>query len=98
MISSPFFPLRFGAPLARQTGVKKKRGRVEWLFTQGGGLGGLALGYYQAAPLGLRKGEPDDRTDSPRPFWLRSWWEIRCSPVPSALSLGRLPLSIALGN
>ena len=27
-------------------------------FTRGGGLGGLALGYYQAAPPGLRRGEP----------------------------------------
>jgi len=25
--------------------------------TQGGGLGGLALGYYQAAPPGLHEGE-----------------------------------------
>jgi hypothetical protein len=36
---------------------KGKRGWVGWPFTQGGGLGGLALGYYQAAPPGLRKGE-----------------------------------------
>jgi phosphotransferase system glucose/maltose/N-acetylglucosamine-specific IIC component len=28
-----------------------------WFFTQGGGLGGLALGYYLAAPSGRRKGE-----------------------------------------
>ncbi|MGH7972659.1 MAG: hypothetical protein ACREIC_28430, partial [Limisphaerales bacterium] len=27
-------------------------------FTQGGGLGGLALVYYQAAPPGLRRSEP----------------------------------------
>jgi hypothetical protein len=31
---------------------------VGWLFTQGGGLGGLALGYNLAAPSGRRKGEP----------------------------------------
>ena len=37
--------------LARQTG-RKKRGWVGRLFTQGGGLGGLALGYYLAAPGG----------------------------------------------
>ena len=29
-----------------------------WRVAQGGGLGGLALGYYQAAPLGLRTGQP----------------------------------------
>lgn len=38
---------------------RKKRGCVGWLFTQGGGHGGLALGYYLAAPPGLRKREPD---------------------------------------
>jgi hypothetical protein len=32
---------------------------VGWDFTQGGGLGGLALGYYQAAPPGLQGGEPN---------------------------------------
>ena len=46
--------------------------RVGWSFTQGGGLGGLALGYYQAAPLGLRNGEADAGTDSRRPLRLRS--------------------------
>ena len=56
-IFSSFFSFRFGAPLARRTG-RKKRGWVGWRVTQGGGLGGLALGHYQAAPLGLRTGEP----------------------------------------
>ncbi len=41
-------------PEARQTG-REKRAWVGWPFTQGGGLGGLALGYYQAAPPGLWK-------------------------------------------
>jgi len=56
MISS-FFLLGWragGAPTQ-----KKKRGWVGWLFTQGVGLSGLALGYYHAAPSGLGKGEPD---------------------------------------
>jgi len=39
---------------------KEKRSWVGWPFTQGGGLGGLALGYYQAAPSGLRKEEKRD--------------------------------------
>jgi hypothetical protein len=33
------------------------------LFTQGGGLGGLALGYYLSAPPGRRKGESGRRED-----------------------------------
>jgi len=40
---------------AKPDGKKRLGG---WLFTQGGGLGGLALGYYQDAPPGLDKGEP----------------------------------------
>src|SRR5439155_1191388 len=62
----------FGAPEGRTRSVertairrasgaptrKEKRGWVGWLFTQGGGLGGLALGYCRAAPSGRRKGEP----------------------------------------
>jgi hypothetical protein len=31
---------------------------VVWSFTPGGGLGGLARGYYHAASPRLRKGEP----------------------------------------
>jgi WD40 repeat protein/serine/threonine protein kinase len=55
MICSFFLPVwrTSGAPNG-----KKKRDFVERLFTQGGGLGGLALGYYLAAPAGRRKGEP----------------------------------------
>ena len=37
-VISSFLSLRFGAPLARQTGVTKKRGWAGWIFTQGGGL------------------------------------------------------------
>src|SRR5437764_478244 len=80
---------------ARPTG-RKKRGRVGWLFTQGGGLGGLALGYYHAAPPGRRKGEPDAGADSRRPFHLRGGWATRRSWVSSALSLRRLRLGSAL--
>ena len=36
---------------------------VRWPFTQGGGLGGLALGYYLAAPAGRRTGEPATPAD-----------------------------------
>ena len=39
-------PLNTYAPEARPTG-REKRGWVRWSFTQGGGLGGLALGYHQ---------------------------------------------------
>ena len=53
-IELPSFFFRLGAPEARPTGRGKRRW-VGWLFTQGVGLGGLALGYYQAAPPGLRK-------------------------------------------
>ena len=56
MISS-FFPSGLARQGTRQT-RRKKRGWVGWRVTQGGGLGGLALGYYQAAPPGLRRGEP----------------------------------------
>ena len=35
---------------------KTQKERLGWVrFTQGGGLGGLGLGYYQAAPPGLRR-------------------------------------------
>jgi hypothetical protein len=51
-----FFPAGY-ACLARITG-REKRAWLGWLFTQGGGLGGLAPGYYLAAPSGRRKGEP----------------------------------------
>jgi hypothetical protein len=51
------FHFRLGAAQARQAG-REKRGWVGRRLTQGGGLDGLALGYYQAAPLGLRNGEP----------------------------------------
>jgi hypothetical protein len=62
MISS-FFPSGLARLQARQT-RRKKRGWVGGLFTPGGGLppssdygeasGGLARGYYLAAPPGLR--------------------------------------------
>ncbi len=56
MISSFFLPV--GGPPARQTGREKSDG-VWWPFTRGGGLGGLAPGYFQTAPPGLLQGEPD---------------------------------------
>ncbi|HZR20594.1 MAG TPA: hypothetical protein VFE51_25150 [Verrucomicrobiae bacterium] len=37
---------------ARQTRLEKRKIGYGWRFTQGGGLGGLALGYYLAAPPG----------------------------------------------
>src|SRR6267154_6276262 len=37
---------------------KKEAGEC-WSFTPGGGLGGLARGYYHAASPRLRNGEPD---------------------------------------
>jgi hypothetical protein len=44
----------FSSGLAHLNGAKPegKKGWVEWLFTQGGGLSGLALGYFLAAPSG----------------------------------------------
>src|SRR5262249_16794166 len=45
----------FSSGLARVWRAKpegKKEVGVVWRFTQGGGLGGLALGYYHAAPRG----------------------------------------------
>jgi hypothetical protein len=50
MISSFFLS---GLARARQT--RKKKGGLDWgRITQGGGLGGLALGYFHAALPGLR--------------------------------------------
>ena len=49
---SLFFPIWFGAPGARQTRLEKREIGCGVAFTQGGGLGGLALGYYLAAPRG----------------------------------------------
>jgi len=54
---SPSFSSGLARLPARQTRRKKRLGG--WLFNQGGGLSGLALGYYHAAPSGLGKGEPD---------------------------------------
>ena len=36
---------------------RKGKKRLVGIFTQVGGLGGLALGYYLAAPSGRRTGE-----------------------------------------
>ena len=49
---SLFFSIWFGAPGARQTRLEKREIGCMVAFTQGGGLGGLALGYYHAAPRG----------------------------------------------
>ena len=56
-----FFPSGLVAPHARQT-RRKKGGWVRWHFTQGGGLSGLALGYYLAARSGAP--EPSWRADN----------------------------------
>jgi len=48
----PFFRICFAGPLARQNKFEKRGGWVCGARTQGGGLGGLALGYYHAAPFG----------------------------------------------
>ena len=52
---------------------------MAWPFTQGSGLGGLAQGYFQAAPPRLWKGEPAARADSRQRF---------CFGVVSSLHLG----------
>jgi hypothetical protein len=54
MISSFLLP---GLARTRQT-RKKKRGLGWGQITQGGGLDGLALGYYHAALPGLRTAKP----------------------------------------
>jgi hypothetical protein len=51
-----FFPSGFARTWRTQPEGKKELGRVG-LFTQGGGLGGLALGYSLAAPSGRRTGK-----------------------------------------
>jgi hypothetical protein len=48
MISSLFSNLVWRA-CARQTRLEKREVGLGWCFTQGGGRGGLALGYYLAA-------------------------------------------------
>jgi hypothetical protein len=81
MISS-FFPSGLPRMLSGQTG-RKKRGCGVWAFTPGGGLGGLARGYYQAAPPGLRKGEPQHAADRSQPF------RSRCTRCSAAAGSGR---------
>jgi len=56
MICSPFSG--FGAPAGRRA-ANPEKGEAGYgvASTQGGGLGGLALGYYHAAPVGRRAGE-----------------------------------------
>jgi hypothetical protein len=51
MIPSLFSNLVWRAQ-ARQTRLEKREIGLGCRFTQGGGLGGLALGYYHAAPGG----------------------------------------------
>ena len=51
MIPSLFSNLVWRAR-TRQTRLEKREVGLRWRFTQGGGLGGLALGYYLAAPHG----------------------------------------------
>ena len=52
----------FGAPAG---GAKPEKGKVVGVgVTQGGSLGGLALGYYHAAPSGRRTGESGRRNEN----------------------------------
>ncbi len=53
---------------------------MEWLFTQGGSLSGLALGYSHAAPPGLRKGGSIRRRAAARCVPI-------CGPLATPLSL-----------
>ena len=53
MIPSPSF--WFGAPAGRRAKQEKGEGGYGVAYTQGGDLGGLALGYYHAAPSGRRR-------------------------------------------
>jgi hypothetical protein len=85
-----FFPSGLARLRAKSEGKKE----VEW----GGPLPRAAasaalLGYYQAAPLGLRKGEPDAGADSCRPLRLRSRREIRHSQASRSLNPRLLRLS-----
>ena len=59
-----FFPS--GLPRLWRAEPEGKK-EVGWgrLFTQGGGLSGLALGHCLAAPPGRRKGESSRREDCP---------------------------------
>jgi hypothetical protein len=61
----------------------KRRVWTGWPFTQGGGLGGLALGYYRAAPPGRRMGGPVSPADGGLRFsqFVARWFaaaEFRC--------------------
>ena len=90
-IDLPSFPFRLGAPEARPT-ERGKRGWVGRPFTQGVGLGGLTLGYYQAAPPGLRNGERGAAFNAGRrpfclpnaigPAWARSLGPARRDAEP----------------
>ncbi len=53
MILSPFSNRLWRAG-ARQTRLEKGEVGLGWRSTRGGGLGGLAPGWYEAAPAGLR--------------------------------------------
>jgi len=46
----PFFEVWFSALESQKTKLQKKGEMVGVAFTQDGGLGGLVLGYYLAAP------------------------------------------------
>ncbi len=99
----------FGAPGTRQT-RRKTRDLVGCPFTQGGGLGGLALGYYPAAPVGLLawphygtasgRGEPLAAGDAGRSSRLVS---VGFRPArlrsafaePAPMTASRLPWAIA---
>ena len=54
----PFFPFRFGRSQRAKPEGKKGIG-FEVAFSQGGGLHGLAPGYFLAAPPGRRIDEPE---------------------------------------
>ena len=65
------------SPNMRVERAKLKSCKDDVIIAQG--KRSAALGYYQAAPLGLRKGEPDAGADSRRPLRLRSRREIHHS-------------------
>jgi len=59
----PFFPV---CRAGRHGAANREKGEAGYrvVATQGGGLGGLALGYYRAAPPGRRTGESDSAVAS----------------------------------
>ncbi len=103
MILSPFSNRVWRAG-ARQTRLEKGEVGLGWRFTRGGGLGGLAPGYYQAAPPGLRRGMNDERLKGFGRLWANhrlqprpgSAWLIVLRPRPGRPGPDRSPQSHAI--